>query len=173
MRWGAGAGRKPLSGSSGIVPAPPQAPPHSSAGRVPKGRIFSGSITEWSLACRLGRFAACLPLADAHPPAAKFIFDELAGLWVSPTGSVGDGRIALLGFGRPLRTLQPLKRALIASGDCPAPTETAVENDETFTVALRELSPYKTRAWTHGRNFLAKRLRECYNVRKLYIASCK
>ncbi len=47
---------------------------------VPNGAYGPYEGMVWSLACRLGRFAACLPLADAHPPAAKFISDELAGL---------------------------------------------------------------------------------------------
>ncbi len=63
----------------------------------------------------------------------------------SPSGGLGTHGI---GFAKPsLRTLQPLKRALVASGDRSAPTEPAGENDETFTVALRKLSPYTTRVW--------------------------
>ena len=56
----------------------------------------------------------------------------------SPSGGLGT---------LSLRTLPPLKRALVASGDRSAPTEPAGENDETFTVALRMFSPYKTRVW--------------------------
>ena len=55
----------------------------SGAKRRASGKVASGGQGYSSLGCRLGRFAACLPLADAHPwtsPAPRALDRALTGV---------------------------------------------------------------------------------------------
>ncbi len=100
-----------ISGGAILVPLtslglPPDLLPRRAFGeRRPEGQ--EPDLGGAGLVCRLGRFAACLPLADAHPQTPAT-------------------------FG---------KRARVASGDRPEPTEAAAETTKLFArlwVLLRE-----------------------------------